>query len=120
VADQLNVCEDSVTHWETNYSAPQIRLYPAIIAFLGYYPFLHETETLAGKLRQLRHCKGCNYKQMGSMLNVDGSTVRSWELQKHTPDLSKQSLILQLWYQLPDFIPNHSQLNTNRNERTNC
>jgi DNA-binding XRE family transcriptional regulator len=118
VAEVLAVCEDSVTHWETNYSAPQIHCYTSIIQFLGYYPFSHETDSLSGKLQQLRHCRGYSYKQLGISLDVDGSTARSWELEKHKPNTLKQSLIIQLWSQLPEFITLHSQLNTNGNERT--
>jgi DNA-binding XRE family transcriptional regulator len=58
VARIIGVSEDSVTYWENERAQPQIQHYPAIISFLGYYPFKHETETLGGKLKQIRYCMG--------------------------------------------------------------
>ena len=85
VAKILGVWEDAITYWETNRSHPQIRYYSAIISFLGYYPFDHETESFAGKVKKLRYTKGYSYKQLGAALEVNGSTIRAWELAKNTP-----------------------------------
>jgi transcriptional regulator with XRE-family HTH domain len=117
VAEFIGVSEDSVTHWENEKASPQIHSYPSVIQFLGYYPFTHETESLAGKLQQLRYCKGYSYKQMGALFEVDGSTVRCWELKKAVHNSFNQSLIIQLWTQLPEFIKNNSQTNTDNNEK---
>jgi len=81
----LGVCEDSITNWETNFAQPQIQHYPAIIALLGYYPFEHETESFAGKIKQLRFSKGYRYKQLGEVLGVNASTVRGWEQALNVP-----------------------------------
>ena len=79
VAKILGVSEDAITYWENNRSHPQIRYYPAIISFLGYYPFDHETESLAGKIKYCRYSKGYSYKQLGVALGVNGSTIHAWE-----------------------------------------
>ncbi|WP_462231513.1 helix-turn-helix domain-containing protein [Mucilaginibacter sp.] len=83
----IGVSEDSVTYWENNRAQPQIRHYRAIIAFLGYYPFDHETESFAGRLRQLRYSLGYTYKQLGAAINVNGSTVRGWEHSINIPTM---------------------------------
>lgn len=93
----FNVIEDSITHWETNYAEPQIQFYPAIIAFLGYYPFDHETETVSGKLLYIRNSRGYSYEALAPILNVHASTVRSWELNEHKPSAAKLRLIETLY-----------------------
>ncbi len=68
---------------------PLIHHYPAIIAFLGYYPFEHETDTVGGKFLYLRNAKGYTYKMLGEYLGVHASTVREWELQKDSTLLER-------------------------------
>jgi DNA-binding XRE family transcriptional regulator len=43
----IGVAEESVANWERERSHPQVRHYPAIIAFLGYCPFMHKPETIS-------------------------------------------------------------------------
>jgi len=100
----LGVTECCVANWENGRGSPQIHYYPAIIAFLGYYPFNHEVETIQGKLTRLRHWYGKSYKQFGGMFDVDGSTVRAWELKKHAVSASAKRMIMQLWNQLPGYV----------------
>jgi len=38
VADQIGVCEITITNWERNATAPAIRHIPAILQFLGHDP----------------------------------------------------------------------------------
>ncbi|ASU36342.1 hypothetical protein MuYL_4457 [Mucilaginibacter xinganensis] len=104
VAKIVNVSEDSVTYWENGRAIPQIQHYPLIIAFLGYYPFTHETDSIAGKLKQLRFCLGYSYEQCGEVFVVNASTIRAWELCHNLPSKSKQSLIQARWRSLPDFL----------------
>lgn len=85
VAQIIGVSEDTITGWENNRYQPQLRHYPAIIAFIGYYPFKHETGSFAGKIRLLRFSKGYSYKQLGLLLGVNGSTARGWEQAKNVP-----------------------------------
>lgn len=79
VANILGVTEDCITNWEKNRSFPQIQFMPYIIQFLGYLPFNFEMTTLSGKLKAYRHIKGISQKKLGTMLNVDGATINSWE-----------------------------------------
>jgi DNA-binding XRE family transcriptional regulator len=39
MADQIGVDEDTIYHWESNESIPQVRFIPTIIKLLGYNPF---------------------------------------------------------------------------------
>jgi DNA-binding XRE family transcriptional regulator len=85
VAKILGVSEDCITNWEKNRSIPQVQFMPSIIQFIGYLPFSFDLTTLSGKLKAYRHLKGINQKKLGSMLNVDGTTVSSWEQGESKP-----------------------------------
>ena len=96
VAQIIGVSKDAVTYWENNRSQPQIHYYPAIISYLGYYPFDHETEGFAGKIKKLRYSKGYSYKQMGIVFGINGSSVRAWERGLNVPVGNRINSILQI------------------------
>jgi DNA-binding transcriptional regulator YiaG len=101
VALELAVCEDSITGWENGRSSPVLHHYPAIIAFLGYYPFAHERESIAGKLQQWRFCQGLSHIDCGTRLKADSRNVRDWERRKKEPSVKRAQQIIELWSQLP-------------------
>ncbi|MGN6396879.1 MAG: helix-turn-helix domain-containing protein [Mucilaginibacter sp.] len=98
--------EESITNWENNNTIPQIQHFPRIIQFLGYYPFDHETESVGGKVRALRHCLGLSYEAAGEVFAVHASTVITWERNRFRPSPDKEALILARWDCLPGFIRN--------------
>lgn len=100
LAELLNVSEDRITYWENERSAPQIHHYPRIIDFLGYYPFAHETKSFAGKLLQIRHCKGFSRKQCAVHLSVSEDAVRRWERGKPIANPTYQRRIHSEWNEL--------------------
>jgi DNA-binding transcriptional regulator YiaG len=104
VAEILHVSEDTVTYWENGRSQPQVKHYPTIIEFLGYYPFAHETSSMAGKVKQLRHCLGYSYYAFAKFLNIDPTTVK--RLEQNKPMLRKQFelTVNELWVQLPKYL----------------
>jgi len=85
VAQQLEVSEDCVCYWEQNRNHPRLYQYPAIIAFLGYYPFDHETESFGGKVRKYKYEHGLNNEKLAKLLRVDEGTVANWERNKRLP-----------------------------------
>ncbi|MBS7565457.1 transcriptional regulator [Mucilaginibacter sp. Bleaf8] len=85
IAKILGVTEDCITNWEKNRSIPQIQFMPLIIQFLGYLPFSFDQTTLSGKLKAYRHLKGMSQKRLGTILNVDGATISSWEQSESQP-----------------------------------
>jgi transcriptional regulator with XRE-family HTH domain len=85
LAKIFGVTEDCVTNWEKNRSIPQIQFFPRIIKFLGYLPFDFELTELSGRLKAYRHIKGISQKKLGTMLNVDGATISSWEQGESRP-----------------------------------
>jgi DNA-binding transcriptional regulator YiaG len=100
VAIISGVDEDTITGWELGRYVPQVHWYPAVITYLGYYPFDHETETIAGKLLQVRYCNGWSCKEFAKVLGVDTATVRRWELRKSVVQPKSHQKIIKLWYEL--------------------
>jgi len=85
VAEIFEVSEPSIVNWENNHSEMQLQFYPKLIEFLGYFPFEIDTSTIAGKIKKYRYMNGLIYKEVGKLIGVDASTVRSWELEKSSP-----------------------------------
>jgi DNA-binding XRE family transcriptional regulator len=102
----IGIKENTLTTWEVGRWVPQVHHYPTIIEYLGYYPFVHETESIAGKLLQVRYCNGWSCKEYGEILVADTATVRRWELYKSPVHPRVHSTILGLWHIIPTLIKN--------------
>jgi DNA-binding transcriptional regulator YiaG len=107
LAALLGVTEDCITGWEKERTEPQVKYYPNIIAFLEYYPFVHETETLAGKLKQIRFCYGLSFRQCAYQFSISEDAAKRWERGKPVAYLQNQQLIETVWHQLPNRLPQH-------------
>ncbi len=101
VAATLETCEDTITGWESNRSSPMVSWYPKIIAFLGYYPFNHETDSLGGKLKQIRYSYGYSVERCAALLKISVDAARRWEDGKAILNPKFRALIVTLWEQLP-------------------
>ena len=76
VAKILNVITDSVTGWELNRHIPPPRSAKAIIAFLGYFPFMVEGELLGRQLYYARLITGKTQEEVAAIVGCDESIVR--------------------------------------------
>jgi DNA-binding transcriptional regulator YiaG len=76
-AEYIGVSEAAVYEWEKYGRSPSSRHWPAIIAWLGYYP-CGET-TLAEKLVAYRRQHGLSQGELALYLSVDEGAVRKWE-----------------------------------------
>ena len=94
VARQLNVSEDCLCYWENGRNEPRLYQYPVIIAFLGYYPFDHETATFGGKIKRYKYEQGLSNEKLAKVLGVDESTVANWERNKRLPLARKLESVL--------------------------
>jgi DNA-binding transcriptional regulator YiaG len=81
----LGICRWTHREWEHNNLEPFVYHYPKIIAFLGYYPFDHETESLGGKIKKYRFMHGLSLADFGKLVGMVGSTVSTWERNKAKP-----------------------------------
>lgn len=100
VAGRLGVDKFTLLNWERGKTAPDVRYYPAIIAFLGYNP-LPRGETFQEKLKAARQARGLSWKRLAEELGVRESTVRDWEYGVHSPTGWQREAILR-FIGLPD------------------
>ena len=92
VAAIMGVSERSIVDWEAG-KQPLVGMYRAIIAFLGYEPWL-EPVTLAEKLIAERRRRGFSAKLAAMMLGVDEGTLGRWEHGKPPSCPTHQALIV--------------------------
>lgn len=85
VAQIIGVCTDSVTYWENGRAVPQIQHMPKIIEFLGYNPVIVDGESFRGRVREYRLRHGLSHKELGRILEVNASTIGSWESGEFLP-----------------------------------
>jgi DNA-binding XRE family transcriptional regulator len=60
----VGITEESIMYWETDFAKPQIQHAPKVIKFLGYNPYVVETETLGGKVKSYRVLHGLSHKKI--------------------------------------------------------
>ena len=85
VANKLGVTECTIWNWEANYSSPQLRFIPKVVAFLGYDPYCIRSHSLGERLREYRRRMGLSQKALAHRLGVDPSTLGKWERRHSQP-----------------------------------
>lgn len=78
VARQLGLGLQTISHWELEDNVPNISKYPAIINFLGYYPFTTD-ETEGGKIVRYRYENGISQKRFARMMKTSVAVVKMLE-----------------------------------------
>ncbi|MDP3666864.1 MAG: helix-turn-helix domain-containing protein [Sediminibacterium sp.] len=81
----IGISEDCFCYWENERNRPRLYQYPAIIAFLGYYPFDHETQSFGGKIKRYKYTHGLSNEKLAKLLDVDEGTVAQWVQNKRLP-----------------------------------
>ena len=94
VAEIFSVSEDTITYWENERSMPQISFMPKIIRFLGYNPYPIDTSTFGGKIKEFRYLNGHSKKRLAARLNVDPSTITTWENNTFMPSVTNYERIM--------------------------
>lgn len=74
----MGVSEATILHWETGETKPEVRLWPAVIAFLGYDPLPPPT-SLPERMKRFRVVLGLSIREAASRLAVDSGTWAAWE-----------------------------------------
>ena len=87
---------DAVRNWELGKGDPQIHYMPEVIKFLGYIPVPVCLDTLGDKVKTFRILRGLSHKAMGQLLNVNSSTIGSWEQNEFLPNKTKLTELNQL------------------------
>jgi DNA-binding transcriptional regulator YiaG len=89
VARKLNLGLQTISHWESEDNIPNIYHYPAIISFLGYYPFRVD-ETEGGKIIKYRYERGLSKKKLARFLKTHVKNIDLWEA--NSSELNKMIL----------------------------
>ncbi|MBS1985521.1 MAG: helix-turn-helix domain-containing protein [Bdellovibrionales bacterium] len=85
-ARQVGLHPSNWSDWERGVVLePQARLWPGVIAFLGYDPICQEPKTLANQIGYLCRNLGLAREGLGGRLKVTGHTVYEWELGRLRP-----------------------------------
>jgi DNA-binding transcriptional regulator YiaG len=91
----MAVSTATLVTWEHNHSNPELKYRPKILEFLGYDPCAHTgRETLAEQIRSFRLRNGITQRELGQMLDVNGSTVSNWDTKSKNPWRHHGNLIL--------------------------
>jgi transcriptional regulator with XRE-family HTH domain len=94
VAKIIGVSIDTITYWENDRSQPTLMNMPKIVSFLGYSPLNFEVKTLGDQIKYLRILKGLSQKKLAELLDVDPSTLATWEQNKGRLDKKKLMILL--------------------------
>jgi transcriptional regulator with XRE-family HTH domain len=87
-AQQLGTDAWSLRNWEANRRAVHIRVFPAIIDFLGYNP-LPEARTPGEMVRHERISRGWSRRGLGKRAKVDEATVK--RIEEDTPRMTHRA-----------------------------
>lgn len=84
VALLLGVDEHSIVGWEKGAKHPNIRMYPAILSFLGYEPWPVPT-SLPERLIAERRRRGMSTQEAADEIGIDQGTYLRWEAGRTGP-----------------------------------
>jgi len=96
IAALLNVDITTIANWEHNRVYPHLTCLSNIVKFLGYNPFPFETNTLGGRIKYYRLVSGLSCEQLGTILDVDPSSVYTWEANTVLPNPSSLTKVNKL------------------------
>jgi transcriptional regulator with XRE-family HTH domain len=85
VAKIIGVSTETITNWENERKAPQIKFFPKIIEFLGYNPYRIDISTQGGRIKFYRYQKGLSQRGLAKLLRVESSTIKTWEKNECEP-----------------------------------
>ena len=79
IAKEIDVNKSTITNWEINHKYPELRFIPAIIEFLGYWPYDTPGDNLGQQIVAARRKLGLSQKKLAFRLGVDPGTLARWE-----------------------------------------
>src|SRR5262245_11768356 len=88
----IGVSECCVTKWEMGNTEPEIGYVPAIIEFIGYFPYIPTADPIA-RLRAVRWAMGLTQDKLAKLMGIDESSLRSWERGERRPTRKSRKII---------------------------
>ena len=92
MARQLHVGEWTYLKWEHDRTFPNIRMWPRVFSFLGFYPF-PVPRTLSDRLIAFRRLHGLSRKELAGQLGVDEGTLATWENGERGPAGNRMGIV---------------------------
>ncbi len=77
-AKEIGCNPGTLLNWEKGRVAPDVRFWPAILAYLGYDP-RPEPAGFGGRIRAARESEGLSEVALARKLGLDPGTVGAWE-----------------------------------------
>lgn len=74
-ARHLGVERNCIIDWENKHTDPPVEYYPAIIRFLGYFPFPVNVNTTEGKVKYYRFINGLSQENMAKIYGIASATI---------------------------------------------
>ena len=78
-AQELGICHQTLYKWEHGIRAPHIRLYPRIVAYLGYDPWDGASLSFGNRLRLARLRLGLSRERLAELLGISIDAYGRWE-----------------------------------------
>ena len=104
---KLGICHQTLFKWEHGIRAPQIKLYPKIVAYLGYDPWANASLGFGERLRQARLRLGLSREILANRLGIGVDCYGRWEDGKITRPHLKERRLLEAF--LRDGIPGNEK-----------
>ncbi len=92
VAQRRGVNKWTYLLWEHDRTFPNIRMWPRVIGFLGYYPF-PKPQTLSDRLIAFRRLRGLSIKELARQLGIDEGTLAKWENGEREPGRNRMEIL---------------------------
>jgi transcriptional regulator with XRE-family HTH domain len=77
-AGEIGCDPGTLLNWEKGRVTPDVRFWPAILAFLGYDP-RPEPAGFGGRISAAREAEGLSEEALACKLGLDPGTVGAWE-----------------------------------------
>jgi transcriptional regulator with XRE-family HTH domain len=88
----IGLCRDALARWELNDVSPDIRLFPRVIAFLGYDP-QPPAKSFGEFLRKARRTLGLTGPEFSEKLRVPFNTLHGWERGLSRPTTNRRERV---------------------------
>jgi len=82
--------------WESGRVAPDVRFWPAILAYLGYDP-RPEPAGFGGRIRAEREAEGLSDRELARKLGLDPGTVGAWEREEVSRPYPRIRRVFERW-----------------------
>jgi transcriptional regulator with XRE-family HTH domain len=92
LAKLFGVSMSSVNNWERGRNFPDLRVWPKLIAWLGYNPEPEGT-TLGERVARRRRELGLNQEELARRLGTDEGSIQAWEGGETQPNKGSRLLL---------------------------